>query len=131
MRKVLSLPAMAALACAPAFAQEQVQTDEGTGAVLRALDMVTQEVTDLDIPAGGNARYRTMTVAVKECRFPSDNPDGDAFAYVTIRKQGQTLDQFAGWMIASSPALSAMDDPRYDIWVLRCNRPAAQTESSD
>ena len=28
---------------------------------------------------------------------------------------------FDGWMIASSPALSALDHPRYDVWVLRCS----------
>jgi hypothetical protein len=28
---------------------------------------------------------------------------------------------FSGWMIASSPALSAMDHPRYDVWILRCD----------
>ena len=27
---------------------------------------------------------------------------------------------FAGWMIADSPALNALDHPRYDVWVLRC-----------
>lgn len=131
MRGWAVLMALGAMGVVPALAQEQVHTQEGTGAVLRALDMVTQELTDLDIPAGQSARFRNMTVTVKECRFPVDNPEGDAFAYVTIRKQGQNLDKFAGWMVASSPALSAMDDPRYDIWVLRCSRPSAETEASD
>ncbi|MEZ5716636.1 MAG: DUF2155 domain-containing protein [Paracoccaceae bacterium] len=27
---------------------------------------------------------------------------------------------FTGWMVASSPALNAMDHRRYDVWVLRC-----------
>ena len=27
---------------------------------------------------------------------------------------------FSGWMVASSPALNALDHSRYDIWVLRC-----------
>ena len=27
---------------------------------------------------------------------------------------------FSGWMFASSPALSALDHPVYDIWVLEC-----------
>jgi len=30
---------------------------------------------------------------------------------------------FKGWMIASSPALNALDHPRYDVWVLRCITP--------
>ncbi|MGB0439332.1 MAG: DUF2155 domain-containing protein [Paracoccaceae bacterium] len=31
------------------------------------------------------------------------------------------LPVFEGWIIASSPALNAMDHARYDVWVLRCN----------
>ena len=27
---------------------------------------------------------------------------------------------FRGWMIASSPALMALDHARYDIWLIRC-----------
>ena len=27
---------------------------------------------------------------------------------------------FHGWMIASSPALSALEHSRYDVWVIRC-----------
>ena len=27
---------------------------------------------------------------------------------------------FSGWMLASSPALNALEHPRYDVWVLRC-----------
>jgi hypothetical protein len=33
---------------------------------------------------------------------------------------------FSGWMIASSPALNAMDHPRYDVWLLRCQTEAAE-----
>jgi hypothetical protein len=28
---------------------------------------------------------------------------------------------FQGWLIGSAPALHALDHPRYDVWVLRCN----------
>jgi len=27
---------------------------------------------------------------------------------------------FSGWMFSSSPAVSALDHPVFDIWVLRC-----------
>ena len=55
-----------------------------------------------------------------ECRYPADNPAGDAFALVSIRTIQDDAAVFEGWMIASSPALSAMDHPRYDVWALRC-----------
>jgi hypothetical protein len=27
---------------------------------------------------------------------------------------------FSGWMFASSPALSALEHPVYDVWVIDC-----------
>ena len=27
---------------------------------------------------------------------------------------------FSGWMFASSPGLSALEHPVYDVWVIRC-----------
>ena len=34
---------------------------------------------------------------------------------------GQTV--FSGWMFASSPALSALEHPVYDVWVVDCAEP--------
>ena len=61
--------------------------------------------------------------SVSACRYPSENAAADAYAHVTVTDPGQTV-LFDGWMIASSPALSAMDHPRYDIWVLSCIKPS-------
>ena len=38
----------------------------------------------------------------------------------TITVKGVAEPVFTGWMVAASPALSALDDPRYDVWLLRC-----------
>jgi hypothetical protein len=61
-----------------------------------------------------------MQVDLGECRYPEGNPSGDAFAFVTLRIEGQVEPVFRGWMIASAPALNALDHPRYDVWVIRC-----------
>ena len=37
------------------------------------------------------------------------------------QKEGEApVTRFSGWMFASSPALSAMEHPVYDLWVLDC-----------
>ena len=45
------------------------------------------------------------------------------------------MTRFSGWMFASSPALSAMEHPVYDLWVLDCDNqdgtPAAETPALD
>jgi len=33
--------------------------------------------------------------------------------------------EFSGWMFADSPALSALDHPRYDLWVINCTTSSA------
>jgi len=106
-----------ALLAGPAFA---VETEDGNQVTLRALDKVTGAVEDLQVPTGGSVTFGRMTVEVGQCRYPSRNPSGDAFAWIVIRMEGAGEPAFKGWMIASAPALDALDDPRYDLWLLRC-----------
>lgn len=93
----------------------------GSGALLRGLDKVNGRTIDADLQTGGSAELFGLLVTLSDCRYPADNPTGDAFAFLTIRDPNSGAVQFEGWMIASSPALSALDHSRYDIWVLRCN----------
>jgi hypothetical protein len=65
-------------------------------------------------------QFGRLEITLSDCRFPSEDPASDAFAHVDIV---DTLSQslaFSGWMIASSPALNALDHARYDVWVMRC-----------
>ncbi len=107
----------------------QPRVREATGGVLRALDMMTGKLEDLKMKNGETRKFERLTITMRECRYPVDNPSGDAFAYLIIRDQRDPEPRFQGWMIASSPALSAMDHPRYDVWVLRCNIPPGEAAS--
>lgn len=37
---------------------------------------------------------------------------------------------FSGWMFASTPGLSALEHPVYDVWVIRCRQPSPESLSS-
>ncbi|MBY6003645.1 DUF2155 domain-containing protein [Salipiger bermudensis] len=107
-----------ALLAAPLQAQEATNT--GTGAMLRGLDKITGRAYDISLRAGETAQFDRIEIALQECRYPEGDPAGDAFAFLTVREAGDAEPVFRGWMIASSPALNAMDHQRYDVWVLRC-----------
>ncbi len=111
---------VAVLLPAMAFAQSNVKTKSGQIVQLRALDTITGVVEDIELAVGDTTVYERLMVSVKECRYPRGNISADAFAYLVIRDVRETLPAFEGWMIASSPALSALEHPRYDVWVLRC-----------
>lgn len=93
----------------------------GKGALLRGLDKLTGQVADFELDNGYSVNFGTLRVDMAQCRHPSENPNGDAFAFISVYEdQGSGANVFQGWMVASSPALSALDHARYDVWVLRC-----------
>jgi len=105
----------------PLSGEAQDQAANAEGAVLRALDKVNGLTADLELRSGDASAIFGLEIDLIECRFPTDNPTGDAYAYLQIRNEGSSEITFEGWMIASSPALNAMDHARYDVWVLRCS----------
>jgi hypothetical protein len=68
---------------------------------------------------GQTVLFGRIAINVPECRYPAENPSSDAFAHIRVLDTGGNM-LFDGWMVASSPALSALEHPRYDVWVLRC-----------
>ncbi len=90
-------------------------------AVLRGLDKFSGLTTTFEAVIGAPVVYDRLTITVRACRVTTDGAHEDATAWLEIidAKTPETP-VFAGWMVASSPALSALDHPRYDVWVLSC-----------
>ncbi|MFV2052103.1 DUF2155 domain-containing protein [Aliiroseovarius sp. YM-037] len=118
MRRALAI-ALVFLATG-AVAQEPVNATDAAGAVLRGLDKVNGNLTDYEMQVGDHVDLGRLDVELVACRFPTDNPAGDAFANIVVSEKEADAPLFKGWMVASSPALNALDHPRYDVWVLRC-----------
>ena len=97
-----------------------VETAQGVAAELRLLDKVAGKATDVTLQLGDEYTLDKLRIIMGECRYPVANPAGDAYAFLTILSQDRTMEYFSGWMIASSPALNALDHVRYDVWPLRC-----------
>ena len=113
---------VAAMALLPLPALAQQETSKAPGAVLRGLDKISGRTRDIEIQSGSSKSFGLLDIALTECRYPAGNRAGDAFAGLRIVDRSTESDApvFEGWMIASAPALSALDHPRYDVWVIRC-----------
>lgn len=98
------------------------ESARGDSAVLRGLDKVTGQTHDFTLATGQAVEFGRLEVRLGECRFPAADPTSDAFADMTITDTRANARVFSGWMIASSPALSALDDARYDVWVISCTK---------
>jgi hypothetical protein len=111
----------AALVAGTAAAQEAPGgLTEAPGAILRGLDKVAGTASDIELSVGQSVAFGHITVTLNDCRYPPDDPSSNAYAFVTVTEGNLEAPVFAGWMIAASPALSALDHQRYDVWVMRC-----------
>lgn len=99
----------------------------GNVAFLRGLDTITGATQDIVIPVNEEAKFGRLTVSVRSCRYLPENPSLYSYAFVTVHESNNPQPLFSAWMIASAPALSAIEHPRYDIWLIRCN---AETDTS-
>lgn len=110
------------LLAAPALAQTQETeaTSLARGAVLRGLDRLSGDVTDIELAVGDTVALGRLQVTLGECRYPTENPAGNAYAWLVVREGGEQTPLFSGWMVAASPALNPLEHSRYDVWVMRC-----------
>ncbi len=95
----------------------------GNVAVLQGLDKVTARISTFDAPIDLTVRFGTLDIVARDCRKrpPEEQPETFVFLEINEVRRGERPTRlFSGWMFASSPALSALEHPVYDVWVVDC-----------
>ena len=97
-------------------------------AVLQGLDKTTARISQFEAPVGQPVRFGTLSILVRDCEKnpPEEAPENAAFLEIDEAHPGeQSTRLFSGWMFSSSPALSALEHPVYDLTVLDCRGASA------
>ncbi|MCK6418608.1 MAG: DUF2155 domain-containing protein [Alphaproteobacteria bacterium] len=97
---------------------------------LRALEKITARTVTFEAEVGKTIRFGSIYIKTQACRktSPLEQPEAASFLQIWEDAKPDSPDPklreshwvFSGWMFASSPSLSAMDHPIYDVWVLDC-----------
>lgn len=98
---------------------------------LRSLEKTTARTMTFEADVGSTLKFGSLFIKVQSCQksSPVDLPEAAAFLQIweeppeSTQKAGSEAESewvFSGWMFSSSPALSPMDHPIYDVWVLDC-----------
>lgn len=120
----------------------EITYDQYSNATLRALDKITGRSTDIQVQTDRPIVFGSLNIEMKTCfQTPPELPPESA-AFLSIKStqsvQVETMEDavdatdvstvsednpklFSGWMFASSPGLSALEHPVYDVWVIKCN----------
>lgn len=130
MRRIASLILAIGLAGYSFAAEEKVESSNivGSEVVLRTLDKVTATTEDFTVKVGDKLEYGSLRVEIKRCekKPPEDIPATWAFVQIFDKRtdgEGSDVDGakvFSGWMLAERPAISALEHPVYDVWLLDC-----------
>lgn len=112
---------MAAVTAFPAFSRAGME--EYPVVKLQSLDKVTARTMTFEVRVGSTVKFGPLYIRPRVCRkaSPVEEPESAAFLQIwelTPEEKAEWV--FSGWMFASSPSLSSMDHPVYDVWVLDC-----------
>ncbi|QQS12858.1 MAG: DUF2155 domain-containing protein [Rhodospirillales bacterium] len=92
-------------------------------ALMQGLDKVTTRTRRFPVAIGATVVFGTLRITASECmvNVPEAAPEAAAFVTIVDTRPGQPEQRlFSGWMFASAPALSALDNSVYDVWVVAC-----------
>lgn len=124
MRLALALaaPALASVGLLAAGNAATEMTPEPI-AIMQGLDKITARVSRFEAPVGKAVTFGSLSIVVRDCQksAPEERPENAAFVEIGETRPGEGKVQlFSGWMFSSSPALSALDHPVYDVILLEC-----------
>lgn len=91
--------------------------------VLAGLDKITTQLSTIEIKRDQMVRFGSLEITLRTCRKnpPEEPPESTAFLEIVDVGQDTVKTKiFSGWMFASSPALSSLEHPIYDVWVKDC-----------
>ena len=126
MTRLALAPAALALVVALRAASAAAAMTPEPIAELQGLDKITARISRFDAPVGQPVSFGTLSITVRDCEksAPEDRPENAAFVEITEARPGdEKLKRFSGWMFSSSPALSALEHPVYDVNLLECKAP--------
>jgi hypothetical protein len=119
----MRLSAVLAVAVLAAARVAAADTISEPTALLQGLDKTTARVSEFEAPIGKPVRFGDLSIVVRDCErnTPEERPENAAFLEIyELRPDEQQVRLFSGWMFSSSPALSALEHPIYDVNVLEC-----------
>ena len=99
------------------------ENTQGNSVIFGALDKITAKFSEFEIKVKNSFKFGSLNIEVFQCqkRPPEEIPED--FALIRIIDEINLLEPtvvFSGWMLSSSPSLSPLEHPTYDIWIKEC-----------
>ena len=98
------------------------ETIEKKYASFKLLNKTTNKVSTKDILVSSKISWETLNIEVLYCGStpPTEIPEDYVLIDVYDTINNENINIYKGWMISSSPDVTPLENPIYDLWLVDC-----------
>ena len=99
------------------------ETIEKKYASFKLLNKTTNKVSSKDILVSSKISWETLNIEVLYCGStpPTEIPEDYVLIDVYDTINNENINIYKGWMISSSPDVTPLENPIYDLWLVDCS----------
>ena len=99
------------------------ETIEKKYASFKLLNKTTNKVSTKDILVNSKISWETLNIEVLYCGStpPTEIPEDYVLIDVYDTINNENINIYKGWMISSSPDVTPLENPIYDLWLVDCS----------
>ena len=99
------------------------ETIEKKYASFKLLNKTTNKVSTKDILVSSKIAWETLNIEVLYCGStpPTEIPEDYVLIDVYDTINNENINIYKGWMISSSPDVTPLENPIYDLWLVDCS----------
>ena len=97
---------------------------EFNAVILQGLNKITARSSKIIVPIGASVKFGTIEIIARTCwqSPPDEKPDNASLLEIYETKlDAPPAPIFLGWIFSSSPSISALEHPFYDITLIKCD----------
>ena len=96
---------------------------ENKKAEIKILDKITTKVETFEIDVNDSLNFNSLFIEIFACykNPPEDIPENFVLLKIydkIINSEDQAI--YQGWMISSSPSITPLEHPIFDLWLVEC-----------
>ena len=99
------------------------ETIEKKYASFKLLNKTTNKVSTKNILVNSKISWETLNIQVLYCGStpPTEIPEDYVLVDVYDTINNKSINIYKGWMISSSPDVTPLENPIYDLWLVDCS----------
>ena len=94
-------------------------------ATLRIMNKAAGKTQMIDLTVDNPVKFEKLNITLRACKQNDPFDAENFYAFVEIQKNDGAI-IFSNWMNRNNPGKNPVQNPDYDVWLVKCDQGAAQ-----